>query len=429
MKSSIFQIVIIVVFSLFVALGMIVLYWTNKGGSAEKLSNVSLWGTVSSNQVKGLISLLKLDKQNLNVVYQEVSQDSFDEKLLEALASGTAPDAIILGEESLYKYASKITPIPYQTFTERAFKDSYVTEAELYLNKNGVLGVPFSIDPLIMYWNRDIFANKGLANPPRYWDEFLTLSSKLTEKKGASGISKSAVALGEFSNINNAKEIISALSMQSGNYFTTFDEEGNLVTKIDRDLFIDVLDFYSQFANPLKTVFSWSRSLPNSQTMFGKGDLAVYFGFFSEKNNVVSSNSNFDFDFGYFPQVRNSDVNITYGNMLAVSILKQSKNPAGAMKLALLFGSQDGVKAWSDITGLPPVRRDLLTVKPIDSFGVIGYDSALIARGWLDPNGRKTKDMFRDMIEAISSGWQTSENALSDFSAKLSELVITQYEK
>jgi hypothetical protein len=37
--------------------------------------------------------------------------------------------------------------------------------------------------------------------------------------------------------------------------------------------------------------------------------------------------------------------------------------------------------------------------------------------------------MFRDMIEAISSGWQTSENALSDFSAKLSELVITQYEK
>jgi hypothetical protein len=71
----------------------------------------------------------------------------------------------------------------------------------------------------------------------------------------------------------------------------------------------------------------------------------------------------------------------------------------------------------------------LLTVKPTDSFGVIGYDSALIARGWLDPNGRKTKDMFRDMIEAISSGWQTSENALSDFSAKLSELVITQYEK
>jgi multiple sugar transport system substrate-binding protein len=426
MKSSTFQLVIIIVFSLFVALGMIVLYWTNKGGSGQKTAEIHLWGSVPSGQMKAFLSGLKLDKQNLNVIYQEVPADSFDEKLIEALASGIAPDAIVLNEDSIYRHIGKITPIPYQSFSERAFKDAYVTEAEVYLNKNGVIGVPFSIDPLIMYWNRDMFANKGLAKPPRYWDEFLTLSSKLTEKKGASGISKSAVALGEFSNINNAKEIISALSMQSGNYFTAIGEDGALVSRIDNEKLIDVLDFYSQFANPLKTVFSWSRSLPNSQSMFGRGDLAVYFGFFSEKNNIVSSNSNFDFDFGYFPQVRNSDINITYGNMLAVSVLKQARDSASAMKLAVILGSGDSVKAWSEMTGLPPVRRDLLVNKPTDAFGVVGYDSALISRAWLDPNGKKTKELFRDMVEAISSGWQTSSDALSSFSAKLSELLATQ---
>ncbi len=426
MKSSTFQIIIIVVFSLFVALGMIVLYWTNKGGSGEKITTVYLWGPVSSVTMNGFLESLQLDKQGLNVVYEEKPADSFDEKFVEALASGIGPDAIVLPEESIYRHFDKITPIPYQTFTERNFKDSYLTGAEVYLNPKGVIGIPFSIDPLIMYWNRDMFASKGIANSPKYWDEFLALSSKLTEKKGASGLTKSAVALGEFSNISNAKEIISAMSMQAGNYFTGINSEGDLTLNLDKEKFLDVLDFYSQFANPLKKVFSWSRSLPNSRTVFSRGDLGVYFGFFSEKNDIFGSNSNFDFDYGYLPQVRNGDNRVTYSNMLAISVLKQSRNPSATMKLAFLVGSKEAVKIWGDLTGLPPIRRDLYSEKPTDSFGIIGYDSALIGRGWLDPNGKKTREVFRDTVESISSGWQTSTEAVADFGTKLYQVLITK---
>jgi multiple sugar transport system substrate-binding protein len=426
MKSSIFQIVVIAVFGLFVAVGMIVLYWTNKGGTGQKVSDVTVWGTIPSATMTGLFKSLELEKQGLNVVYEEKPAENFDEKFIEALASGYGPDAIILGEESIYRHIDKISKIPYQSINERLFKDTYIKEAEIYLNPDGILGIPFSIDPLIMYWNRDIFASKGLANPPKYWDEFLSLAPKLTEKKGASGISKSAVALGEFSNINNAKEIISALSIQAGNYFTSLDAEQGLTTNIDREGLLSVVDFYSQFSNPLKTVFSWSRSLPNSKTMFGRGDLAVYFGFYSEKDEIVTSNPNFDFDFAYFPQVRNSDSKATYGNMLGISILKSAKNPNGASKLAFLMFSKEFVKYWSDTFKLPPIRRDLIAEKPNDAFGIVGYDSALISRGWLDPNGKKTKEILRDMVENISSGWQTSSEAVSDFGNKLSDILINK---
>lgn len=423
MKSSIFQIVVIAVFGLFVALGMIVLYWTNKGGSGDKVSDVTVWGSLPSATMTGLFKNLQLDKLGINVIYEEKPTDSFDERFIEALAGGYGPDAIILPEESIYRHIDKISKIPFQSISERTFKDSYIKEAELFLTSEGIIGIPFSVDPLIMYWNRDIFASKGLANPPRYWDEFLSLSSKLTEKKGASNITKSAVALGEFSNINNAKEIISALSMQAGNYFTYIDPEYGLSNGIDNNALVSVVDFYSQFSNPLKTVFSWSRSLPNSKAVFSRGDLAIYFGFFSEKNDIVSSNSNFDFDYAFLPQVRDSETKITYGNMLGISVLKSAKNSNGAFKLANLMFNREFAKYWSDTFSLPPIRRDLLSEKPTDSFGVVGYDSALIARGWLDPDGKKTKDLFRDMVENVSSGWQTTSGAVSDFSSKLSEII------
>ena len=106
---------------------------------------------------------------------QEIPAASFDQTLIEALANGNGPDAIIIPQDSIVHYLDKIEPIPYQSFSQSAFKSAYITKAELFLGGNGVLAVPFSVDPLVMYWNRDLFANAGIAEPPQYWDEFLRL--------------------------------------------------------------------------------------------------------------------------------------------------------------------------------------------------------------------------------------------------------------
>ena len=58
--------------------------------------------------------------------------------------------------------------------SERDFKNTYIEEGELYLAANGILGLPITVDPMVMYWNRDIFSSAAIAAPPSYWDEFLT---------------------------------------------------------------------------------------------------------------------------------------------------------------------------------------------------------------------------------------------------------------
>ena len=108
--------------------------------------------------------------------------------------------------------------------------NTFIQQAELYLKTDGSLAVPFIVDPLVMYWNRDSFTNAGIATPPKFWDEFTGLNTKLTQKDVNSNIRKSAIAMGEFTNISHAREILGTLFLQSGNPVTYRDTTGAIVS-------------------------------------------------------------------------------------------------------------------------------------------------------------------------------------------------------
>jgi hypothetical protein len=104
------------------------------------------------------------------------------------------------------------------------------------------------------------------------------------------------------------KEILATLFFQSGNNITERSPvTGEVSAVIDKDLekeFEDasgtptesVLDFYTSFANPSKSLYSWNRSLPNSENAFLNGDLAFYFGYASEIKRIQDKNPNLNFD-------------------------------------------------------------------------------------------------------------------------------------
>jgi ABC-type glycerol-3-phosphate transport system substrate-binding protein len=158
-------------------------------------------------------------------------------------------------------------------FTARQFKDTFIEGSEVYMAPEGVLGMPISVDPLVMYWNRQLFQDAQITEPPKYWDEFYKLASVLSKKDGALNISKSAVAFGEFGNIAHAKEIILNLAMQAGTPITVwkdnkvesvFDHQNGKPT-IPAEA---AVNFYTEFSNPAKPSYSWNRSLVNSTNYF-----------------------------------------------------------------------------------------------------------------------------------------------------------------
>src|SRR3989344_3478385 len=222
MKSTPFQIIVIAVFGVLIAVSFLILFVSKGGSSSQQATELSLWGIIYADDIQKVLVGTNAEKSGLRVTYRQIDGSSFDRELIEAIASGKGPDAIIIPQDSILRYQDKLYPIPYTTISQRYFMDTYVSEAELFLSKDVVLGVPFSIDPLITYWNRDLFSSAGVSRPPQYWDEFLRLAAPLTVRGDATTINKSAVSIGEFSNVTNAKEIISGMAMQAGVPITAY---------------------------------------------------------------------------------------------------------------------------------------------------------------------------------------------------------------
>src|SRR3989338_7385655 len=144
---------------------------------------VTLWGTLPARLLEAPLAALNAQNEDLfSVRYVEKKAATFDTELVEALASGTGPDMILLPHELIVLHENKVFPIPYASFSARAFRDSFIEEGELYLRDDGIVALPFSIDPFVMYWNRDIFPDAGRTAPPAEWSEFLTLAPTITKK-------------------------------------------------------------------------------------------------------------------------------------------------------------------------------------------------------------------------------------------------------
>jgi ABC-type glycerol-3-phosphate transport system substrate-binding protein len=289
------------------------------------------------------------------------------------------------------------------------------------------LALPLTVDPMMMYYNRSILDNNGIAYPPAYWDEFTNLVPVLNKKDERGLISKSTVAMGQFSNVLHAKDILAALFMQGGSQIVT-ERSGVFASVLDQNAKYDlstILKFYTDFADPLKNTYSWNKSFGNSQDAFSREDLAFYFGFASELQTLVNKNPNQNLQVASMPQIRNSNFKSTGARVRGIAISAFSKNFNSAFSTAGLMANGDFSAKLAKALGVAPVRRDLINIAQTDSsYLPTFYNSALYARSWLDPSPEDSNDIFRGMIEKVLSSSMTTMQAITDASAKLGLLLI-----
>jgi len=421
-----FQIVLTAIFGICILTGVFVFAFVRPGSNVQ--ADVVIWGSLSEGDFSAVFMNIPLSKDKTVVVQYEYKRETdFDMDFVEALASGTGPDIVLLGQDSILTHKNKLFIIPFSSYSERTFKDTYIPEGELFLDQNGVIGFPFTIDPLVMYYNRDIFTSNEIAQPPMYWTQFYELSKKLTKKDGALNISRATLPLGEFQNITNSKEIFSALTMQAGSPIVVRSQDGYvsvLGQTFEQSVTpaVSAINFYTEFSNPLKPHYSWNRSLPDSELMFTSGDLAVYFGFASELGTLKEKNPNLNFDVTQFPQAQ-GDTRITFGKMKALAITKSSKNPGAAFTVISGLSTVNAMNQFSAMLRLPPVRRDLISKGTTDQYLSVFYRSALWARGFPDPSRFATRDIFRQMVEAVTGGRLDSAEAVDQADQNLSALL------
>ncbi|MCF7815576.1 MAG: extracellular solute-binding protein [Candidatus Pacebacteria bacterium] len=427
-----FEIALIGVFAVAAIIGLIFLSnYTAKNSETDKIygESVVIWGTLDKKVMDDFLFELTQTNKSLSVVdYVQVDSRSFDNKFVNAIADGVAPDLIIMPHTNLVSLQSKLQPISFDSLPERTFKDTYIDGASIFLRSDGVYGIPFAADPLVMYWNKDIFSSGGLASPPKTWEALVSQTVKaLVRKNDNLEITQSALAFGEYVNVAHAKEVLAMLFMQSGSslveerdatYSVTLNREtGNALSSGDA-----VLTFYTQFAMPNKDLYTWNRSKRLDRTEFLGGSLALYFGLGSERKSLVRENANLNFDMAPVPQGSEATILRDYATFYAFSIPRSSRNIEGAYGVANYLASPANVSVLVDVYNFAPAHRSLYGGAISDPYKSILYQSALVSRGWLDPSPNESGQIFRAMVEEVTSGRSRLKSVIMDGVQQLENL-------
>ncbi len=404
-----FNLVILVTFLVLAAAGVAVFATFQATGGAS-VGAVKIWGTVSKDTMDEFLKSLKSITGNDfdKVTYTEFSKNTLMPMLVEAIAKGAPPDAVLFPSEHLVLHADKILTIPYNTFSRREFQDTFVEAGEVFLTADGFKGYPFIVDPLVMYWNRSLFSASGVARPPKYWDDLSSAVPLLTEKDERGGVTQSAVALGAWENVAHAKAIFLSILYQLGNPVIVRTDTGikSIFSSPSNNALgsaESALRFYTEFADPVKPSYTWNRSRANSRAAFLSGTVAIYFGRTSELTSLRAENPNLNFDVAPVPATRGASGTVE-ASMIAFAVPRGSKNAKDAFSVAEVFSGASGQKILASVSTTPSVRRDTLSVSPGNPYAQIFNNAALSSFAFLDPNPIESNSIFGRMIERVLSG-------------------------
>ncbi len=430
MKNSAFQIAFLFIFGIAAILGVLAFagYLPGfKSKSAGAAQTVTMWGTITdADFTKELVQFNDTNKAVFALNYVAKDPATYEQVLVEALASGNGPDLFLMPDSFILKHRNKVMVVPYQNYPLSTYTTTFINGASIFLHSDGVIAIPIGVDPLVLYYNQNLFDSNGLASPPETWPDFSTVSGSLTRvDKNTNNVLQAGTALGDFDTINHGLEIWLTFAMQAGSRVIVPDL-GNGGYKValddttgqDSQAAINALNFFNQFSNSAQTAYTWNRSMPFSTDAFTEGRVGMYFGLASELPNLQAKNPHLTIGTAVLPQA-NPAARLTYGHFYGLAVSRSSTKAAVAVQVASVLASKEWAPMLDKYLHLQPLRRDLLGSRQNDPAQDVFFRSTLVTQGVLDPNPTDTKQIFDRMEQNIQAGILETAAAINKAATEL----------
>lgn len=385
---------------------------------------ISFWGPVPETVFSQALADFDTRFRSISVTYREIKSEIYTEELINALASGRGPDVFVLPQDHIVKHKDKVFILTQDTYPLRAYRDNFLELATVYVTPEGIIGLPFQVDPLVLYWNRDLFQSAGLIKTPTTWDEFQNAAESLKIVDGQT-ILQAGAAMGTFNNIKNAKDILALLMLQTGSAIVdpetlrpVFANRGDEILSPAEEALL----LFNSFSDPRKDTYTWNRFMPEALEAFSSGRLAMYIGYASDLNKILAKNPHLNFDVAEVPQIRNI-AKITFGKSFALVISRQSQNIAASLTFMYDLTDFNQQKLIAENSLVPPTLRTLLAQKQENPILDVFYKAAIRSHAWLDPDPARTLSIWKEMVESVLSGAKKINKASSDAQAQFTTLI------
>lgn len=440
----------------FVALGLLLSMLVTAGAAcgsttaavpATKTQPITLqyWGVFTdSDQTDILIKAFVAKHPNITVEYRKFRPEEYEQKLIEAFAQDKGPDIFAMQNTWLKKYKIFLTPMPaqisYAVFTKsggavgsqttvslatatgmtlKGLKDKFVPVVEknstamvaTTSTQASIYALPFYVDTLAMYYNNDLLAQNGIVQPATTWQVLMAQVEKIRRlEKDLITLTQSGAAMGTGANVHRSADLLAAIMMQFGTQMMSPDGSRVILTNksaSDKDdaPAVQALHFYTDFANPQKSVFTWSNEQGDSLDAFAQGRVGYYFGYSYDLATIKGRNPRLNVAVTALPQ-NDPSHSINVANYWMEGVAKKSKHAEEAWLFIMETATnKDALAPYLAATGRASALKDILQKQLEDvNIGVFAAQ-ALTAQSWYrGGDSAAAENVMMEMIDDTLDG-------------------------
>ncbi|MGW1721732.1 ABC transporter substrate-binding protein [Streptomyces sp. NPDC002306] len=331
------------------------------GGSDDSPKTLTYWASNQGASIEIDKKVLqpeldKFEKQTgIKVKLEVVPWSDLLNRILTATTSGQGPDVLNIGNtwSASLQATGALLPWDAKNFAAIGGKDRFVASA---LGSTGAEGkdpaaVPLYSMAYALYYNKQMFADAGIANPPATWDELVADGKKLS-KGGKWGLGAEGANVSE--NIHHAF----VFAKQHGADFFTADGKADFTS----DNVVAAVKQYVDLMAADKIIAPGNAEYAQNQSVsdFAKGKNAMLL-WQSASANLKSQGMSED-DYGIAPVPVQSGTPGTGANVnsmvagINLAVFKNSDNLSGATKFVKFMTSDAEQKILNTAyTSIPPV--------------------------------------------------------------------------
>lgn len=390
-----------------------------------------------------------LNETDLTLTVVKKDPSTYEEELVDAIASGGGPDIYLIKNDWVPKHYKKISALASTetrySSTVAEYKKMYPVAVanEMVGQKGDIFGYPLSSDPLVLYINKEIIrdvkkelseAENGideatdevLSNRPQNWDDFKQIVRLTTRKKGST-ITQAGTALGTTGNIEKSEDILYLMMLQNGTKFVSSDGKSatfNLqqTTQKGSDVYpgTNALDLYTSFANPASDVYTWNESMPDAVDFFANGNMTMLIGYASNQDYIEQMNPNLEFDVVALPQVRQTLSPIGFMQYWAMTVNKNSQNVDLAWNLINYLTDSNQRSRY-----LSASKRNAIFVEDLESTDATKKIDGQVykAKTVYKPDAAKYNKIMLKAIRDVTNSGQSTQSSLDDAARDITSLL------
>ncbi len=340
-----------------------------------EIITLKYWGLWEpENLMAEVISDYQQNHPNIIVQYVRQSSKDYRERLQSSLAKGDGPDIFRWHNTWLPMLKTDLAPIPDTIYSPNEFDTTFypIVKKDAFFNGR-YYGIPLMFDTLALYINEDIFQSDSTLKIPTTWDNLRQTAYKLTVRDERGNPTRSGIALGTATNVDNFSDIIGLMILQNA---------GN-PGKPDTEAVTSALKFYTLFVTQDRT---WSDQLPNSTYAFATAKTAMIIAPSWRALEIKAISPQLNFKLYPVPQLPGT--NISWATYWLEGVSKKSTNADAAWEFVKYLSSREvltkmyNLAAKTRLFGEPYPRQDMANLLQADPFLGAILSQAISAQSW-----------------------------------------------